>query len=75
MSKRNGQKLLVIDGIRFFRNRTRAAKQYWKCSYYYKTKCPTLCIIDESTQKLQIIHKHMHVKEEKPLVFCALESS
>ena len=59
-SKKNGGKLLVINGIRFFRNRQRNGKQYWKCSYYYKEKCPTIAILNEDTQDIKMIHEHSH---------------
>lgn len=59
-SKKNGGKLLVINGIRFFRNRQRNRKQYWKCSYYYKSKCPTIAIINEDTRDIKMIHEHRH---------------
>lgn len=59
-SKKNGGKLLVINGIRFFRNRQRNGKQYWKCSYYYKQKCPTIAIINEESRDIKMIHEHCH---------------
>lgn len=61
-SKKNGGQLLVVNGIRFFRNRQRAGKQYWKCSHYYNNqfKCPTIIIINEKTTDLKILHAHNH---------------
>ena len=59
-SKKNGGKLLVINGIRFFRNRRRNGKQYWKCSYYYKHKCPTIAIVNEHSLDIKILHEHCH---------------
>lgn len=60
-SKKNGGKLLVLNGVRYFRNRKRALKQYWKCSFYYKTKCPAIVIMDERRSDLKILHKHNHL--------------
>jgi hypothetical protein len=66
-SKRNGQQLLVVDGVRFFRNRKRGHKQYWKCNQYYKNKCPTIIIVDELTSQYQIAHEHSHpIKAKTP---------
>lgn len=59
-SKKNGGKLLVINGIRFFRNRQRNGKQYWKCSFYYRNKCPTIAIVQEDTYEVKILHDHKH---------------
>lgn len=59
-SKRTGQQLLVHDGIRYFRNRKRDSKQYWKCSYYYKTKCPAFMIVDEVRECYSLMHEHRH---------------
>lgn len=59
-SKKNGGRLLVIDGIRFFRNRQRNGKQYWKCSYYYKQKCPTIAILNEKNEEVKMVHEHSH---------------
>lgn len=59
-SKKNGGKLLVINGIRFFRNRQRNGKQYWKCSFYYRNKCPTIAIVQEDTYDIKILHDHKH---------------
>jgi S-adenosylhomocysteine hydrolase len=60
-SKRSGQHLLVYNGIRYFRNRKRANKQYWKCSWYYKTKCPAIVIVDEGNECYETQHEHQHV--------------
>lgn len=65
-SKKNGGKLLVINGIRFFRNRKRNGKQYWKCSYYYKHKCPTIAILNEVSLDIKILHQHRHHNVDKP---------
>lgn len=60
-SKKNGGKLLVIDGIRFFRNRKRGDRQYWKCSHYYKQqKCPTIVVTHEGNTEMKILHFHNH---------------
>lgn len=59
-SKKNGGKLLVIDGIRFFRNRKRGDRQYWKCSHYYKQKCPTIVVTHEGSTEMKILHFHNH---------------
>lgn len=59
-SKKNGGQLLVIDGIRFFRNRQRNGKQYWKCSYYYKQKCPTIAILNDKNGEVKMVHEHSH---------------
>lgn len=59
-SKKNGGQLLVIDGIRFFRNRQRNGKQYWKCSYYYKQKCPSIAIHNEKNDEVKMVHDHSH---------------
>lgn len=32
-SRRSGQHLLVFNGIKYFRNRKRGNKQYWKCKF------------------------------------------
>lgn len=61
-SKRTGQQLLVHDGIRYFRNRKRDGKQYWKCSYYYKNKCPAFMMIDENRECYSLMHEHTHDK-------------
>lgn len=60
-SKRSGQHLLVFNGIRYFRNRRRANKQYWKCSWYYKTKCPAIVIVDEGNECYETQHEHQHL--------------
>ncbi|XP_036324972.1 uncharacterized protein LOC118738155 [Rhagoletis pomonella] len=60
-SKKNGGKLLVINGFRFFRNKKRGSRQYWKCSNYYKEKCPAIAIYDETTLNLRLCHQHKHV--------------
>lgn len=65
-SKRNGQQLLVLDGVRFFRNRKRGTKQYWKCSQYYKNKCPAIIIVDELNNAYQIAHPHSHPTSSSP---------
>lgn len=59
-SKKNGGKLLVINGIRFFRNRKRGDRQYWKCSHYYKQKCPTIVVTHEGNPEMKILHCHNH---------------
>lgn len=66
-SKKNGGKLLVINGIRFFRNRQRNGKQYWKCSFYYRSKCPTIAILNEENRDIKIIHDHCHSASSTPL--------
>ncbi|KNC31605.1 hypothetical protein FF38_12841 [Lucilia cuprina] len=60
-SKKNGGKLLVINGFRFFRNKKHGSRQYWKCSNYYKEKCPAIAIYDENTLNLRLCHQHRHV--------------
>ncbi|XP_004530744.1 modifier of mdg4 isoform X17 [Ceratitis capitata] len=60
-SKKNGGKLLVINGFRFFRNKKRGSRQYWKCSNYYKEKCPAIAIYDEITMNIRLCHQHKHV--------------
>ncbi|CRK91967.1 CLUMA_CG005563, isoform P [Clunio marinus] len=59
-SKRSGQHLLVLNGIRYFRNRKRNNKQYWKCSFYYKTKCPSIIIVDDKSGCYESQHEHQH---------------
>jgi hypothetical protein len=59
-SKRSGQHLLVFNGIRYFRNRKRGSKQYWKCSFYYKTKCPAIIIVDVENDCYETQHDHQH---------------
>ncbi|XP_030562970.1 modifier of mdg4-like isoform X9 [Drosophila novamexicana] len=70
-SKKNGGKLLVINGFRFFRNKKRGHLQYWKCRNYYKERCPAIAIHDESTLILRLCHQHQHMEsndiEIKPL--------
>ncbi|XP_003736337.2 modifier of mdg4-like isoform X3 [Drosophila pseudoobscura] len=70
-SKKNGGKLLVINGFRFFRNKKRGNLQYWKCRNYYKERCPAIAIHDESTLILRLCHQHQHMEsndiEIKPL--------
>uniref|UniRef100_A0A6P4FNK2 FLYWCH-type zinc finger-containing protein 1-like n=1 Tax=Drosophila rhopaloa TaxID=1041015 RepID=A0A6P4FNK2_DRORH len=70
-SKKNGGKLLVINGFRFFRNKKRGHLQYWKCRNYYKERCPAIAIHDESTLILRLCHQHQHTEsndiEIKPL--------
>lgn len=60
-SKKNGGKLLVINGFRFFRNKKHGSRQYWKCSNYYKEKCPAIAIYDEITLNLRLCHQHRHI--------------
>ncbi|XP_070506018.1 modifier of mdg4-like isoform X32 [Chironomus tepperi] len=60
VSRRSGQHLLVFNGIKYFRNRKRGSKQYWKCNYYYKTKCPAIVIVDEITECFESQHEHQH---------------
>jgi FLYWCH zinc finger domain len=62
-SKRSGQHLLIFNGFRYFRNRKRGNKQYWKCSYYYKTKCPSIVIVDEVNECFESQHLHVHVTQ------------
>lgn len=64
-SKKNGGQLLMINGIRFFRNRRRNGKQYWKCSHYYKAKCPTIAIVNENSADIKILHNHCHEGDVK----------
>lgn len=59
-SKRSGQHLLVFNGVRYFRNRRRGHKQYWKCSWYYKTKCPSIIVVDEGNECYETQHHHKH---------------
>ncbi|KAL7727400.1 hypothetical protein ACLKA6_003058 [Drosophila palustris] len=70
-SSKNGGKLLVINGFRFFRNKKRGHLQYWKCRNYYKERCPAIAIHDESTLILRLCHQHQHMEsndiEIKPL--------
>lgn len=54
----------MVDGVRFFRNRKRGNKQYWKCSYYYKNRCPTIIVIEEDTARFKITHEHTHAKPQ-----------
>jgi hypothetical protein len=54
------QNLLVIDGVKFFRNRKRGDLQYWKCSNYYKNKCPCFVVINEERKDVKIKHEHTH---------------
>lgn len=61
-SKKNGGKLLVINGFRFFRNKKHGSRQYWKCSNYYKEKCPAIAIYDDITLNLRLCHPHRHEK-------------
>ncbi|XP_017958188.1 modifier of mdg4-like isoform X8 [Drosophila navojoa] len=76
-SKKNGGKLLVINGFRFFRNKKRGHLQYWKCRNYYKERCPAIAIHDESTLILRLCHQHQHMEsndiEIKPLPSMAKE--
>ncbi|XP_023175639.2 modifier of mdg4-like isoform X4 [Drosophila hydei] len=76
-SKKNGGKLLVINGFRFFRNKKRGHLQYWKCRNYYKERCPAIAIHDESTLILRLCHQHQHMEsndiEIKPLPSTAKE--
>lgn len=50
----------MFNGIRYFRNRKRGSKQYWKCSFYYKTKCPAIVIVDEQNDCYETQHDHQH---------------
>lgn len=59
-SKRAGQHLLVYNNFRYFRNRKRGPKQYWKCSFYYKTKCPAIMIVNEESGTCQTHNEHQH---------------
>ncbi|XP_023036501.1 modifier of mdg4 isoform X12 [Drosophila willistoni] len=78
-SKKNGGKLLVINGFRFFRNKKRGHLQYWKCSNYYKERCPAIAIHDESTLILRLCHQHQHGEsndiEIKPLPSATLSAT
>ncbi|KAL9893473.1 modifier of mdg4-like isoform X20 [Glossina fuscipes] len=71
-SKKNGGKLLVINGFRFFRNKKHGSRQYWKCSNYYKEKCPAIAIYDDITLNLRLCHQHRHISSNdvkfKPFV-------
>lgn len=58
--------MLVLDGVRFFRNRKRGTKQYWKCSQYYKNKCPAIIIVDEYNNAYQVAHPHSHPTSSSP---------
>ncbi|KAI9582600.1 hypothetical protein GQX74_011817 [Glossina fuscipes] len=51
-SKKNGGKLLVINGFRFSHNKKHASRLYWKCSNCYKKKCPAIAIYDDITLDL-----------------------
>lgn len=57
---------MVLDGVRYFRNRQRNDKQYWKCSYYYKNKCPAIVIIETNTSKVFTNHTHTHPTPSEP---------
>ncbi|XP_032595921.1 modifier of mdg4 isoform X2 [Drosophila grimshawi] len=78
-SKKNGGKLLVINGFRFFRNKKRGHLQYWKCRNYYKERCPAIAIHDESTLILRLCHQHQHMEsndiEIKPFLTAVKEHS
>uniref|UniRef100_A0AAG5CMW8 BTB domain-containing protein n=1 Tax=Anopheles atroparvus TaxID=41427 RepID=A0AAG5CMW8_ANOAO len=59
-SQRSGRRLLVVEGVTFFRNRHRLGKQYWKCNQYYKCKCPCIAVIEEESKRLIVKHTHNH---------------
>lgn len=60
-SKKNGSQLLLVNGVRYFRNRRRGGKQYWKCSHYYLAdKCPSIIILNEDTTDMKMLHAHNH---------------
>ncbi|XP_058057583.1 modifier of mdg4-like isoform X10 [Anopheles bellator] len=59
-SQRSGRRLLVVNGVTFFRNRQRINKQYWKCSQYYKCRCPCIAVIEEQTLQISLRHCHNH---------------
>ncbi|EAT37405.1 AAEL010576-PL [Aedes aegypti] len=60
MSARRGSHLLVVNGVKFFRNRQRNDKQYWKCHQYYKRKCPCTVVINEATSNITVKFDHNH---------------
>ncbi|XP_020813469.1 modifier of mdg4-like isoform X10 [Drosophila serrata] len=67
-SKKNGGKLLVINGFRFFRNKKRGHLQYWKCRNYYKERCPAIAIHDESSLILRLCHQHQHTESNDIMI-------
>lgn len=60
-SKNKSTQILIIDGVRFYRNRLRGSKQYWKCSQYYKPcRCPAIAICNLNSLSVQRMYKHNH---------------
>lgn len=42
-------------------------KQYWKCSFYYKTKCPAIVIVDDGIDCYETQHEHQHDPDLMPV--------
>lgn len=60
-SKNKSTQILIIDEVRYYRNRLRCNKQYWKCSQYYKPcKCPAIAIHNLLSNDYQRMFKHNH---------------
>lgn len=58
---KNSAPILIINDERFYRNRARANKQYWKCSQYYKPhRCPAMAIVYTGTNSIQRQYDHNH---------------
>lgn len=64
-SKNKSTQILIIDDVRFYRNRLRGTKQYWKCSQYYKPcRCPAIAICNLASNNVQRMYKHNHNEEQ-----------
>ncbi|KXJ68786.1 hypothetical protein RP20_CCG001713 [Aedes albopictus] len=72
-STQRGTHLLMVNGVKFFRNRQRNDKHYWKCHQYYKRKCPCTVVINETTSNITVKYRHNHnenpSRKYKELVF------
>ncbi|XP_017091212.1 modifier of mdg4-like isoform X10 [Drosophila bipectinata] len=64
-SKRGGR-LLWLDGMKYFRNNTNRRNYYWRCHWYYVSRCPVLISMNKNNSNdFRQIHNHCHVRTKR----------
>lgn len=64
-SKRGGR-LLWLDGMKFFRNNTNRKNYYWRCHWYYLSRCPVLISMNKNNSNdFRQIHTHCHIRSKR----------
>lgn len=64
-SKRGGR-LLWLDGMKFFRNNTNRRNYYWRCHWYYLSRCPVLISMNKNNcNDFRQIHNHCHIRSKR----------